>query len=416
MQYLCRPYRQRLPNSGTGERKINVWLAVVSAIGLFASLSGCGSMSFWSKDDEKIAPPAPLVEFEPQIRLQELWQRKLDSASDDPYVKLIPVLRQNRLFIASPEGDVHAYDAQTGELLWETDIDIPIRGGPGAGGTMVLVGSNDGDVVALSQENGEILWKTKVSSEVLAVPRVKYGVVIVRTVDGKLFGLNLEDGTRRWVYQRSVPILTLHGTSTPVLIGNLVISGFDGGQLVAVSIKEGYVIWETRIALPTGRSDIERMVDIDGELTVIGNAIYAVTFQGQVAAVDVRSGGVFWRRDMSSYAGLGVHGDILYVTDEQSHLWALNRRNGEPLWHQTKLEHRKLTAPMGFRPVGFESYVAVGDFEGYLHLLDANDGEFLGRVRVDKKGIVTPPLIARDTDILYVYGSNGTLTALRITE
>nr|VFK51774.1 MAG: Beta-barrel assembly machine subunit BamB [Candidatus Kentron sp. TUN]VFK54581.1 MAG: Beta-barrel assembly machine subunit BamB [Candidatus Kentron sp. TUN]VFK57613.1 MAG: Beta-barrel assembly machine subunit BamB [Candidatus Kentron sp. TUN] len=410
-------YYPRLPLYDIIRRRTIAWFTVMGIIGLLISLSGCGTIGAWGKDDKKTElSPAPLAEFQPQVQIQKLWQRKIGVTNDDPYVKLIPAVRQNRLFIATLEGDVQAYDAQTGKLLWKTNIDIPIRGGPGVGNSTVLVGSNNGDVVALSQDTGETLWEAKVSSEVLAVPREKHGVVIARTVDGKLFGLNQEDGIRRWVYQRSVPILTLRGTSAPVLTEDFAIAGFDSGQLVAISIKDGYVVWETRIALPTGRSDIERMVDIDGELTIIGNAIYVVTFQGQVAAVDVASGGIFWKREMSSHAGLGVHGETLYVTDAQSHLWALNRHNGEPQWHQTGLEHRRLTAPVGFRPMGLGNYVAVGDFEGYLHILNADDGHFMARVRADKEGIAAQPIITRDTDTLYVYGNGGILTAFRIME
>jgi len=400
----------------TAVRKIRAWFAVMGIIALLVSLSGCSSINFWKKDNTRTDAPAPLVEFKPQIQMQRLWRENVGDTSDDPYVKLTPAIQGKRLFVATLEGAVHAYDAETGKSLWETDLKLPIRGGPGLGDTMVLVGSNNGDVVALSQDDGKVLWKAKVSSEVLAMPREKQGVVVARTVDGKLFGLNREDGARRWIYERSVPILTLRGTSAPVFAGNLVISGFDGGQLVAVSLKDGYAVWETRVALPTGRFDIERMVDIDGELTVIGNAIYAVTLHGQVAAVDVNSGGVFWRREMSSNAGLSIHEKNLYITDEKSHVWALDRRNGEPLWHQEELQHRKLTAPVGFRPVGFGDYVAVGDFEGYLHILNANDGHILGRVHADKKGIASPPIVDRDTDTLYVYGRGGTLTAFRITD
>nr|VFJ90147.1 MAG: Beta-barrel assembly machine subunit BamB [Candidatus Kentron sp. LFY] len=420
MQYSPSSHRSRPRNLEVTTRKAAPWFVIAGIIalvlGLLAPLSGCETLKFWDRGTKRKAlPPAPLMEFQPQARLHEIWRRRVGTVGDDPYVKLIPVVRGKRLFVATLEGEIHAYDAESGEPLWETDLDLPIRGGPGLGEKAVFVGSSDGDVVALSQDNGKVLWTAKVSSEVLAVPRERHGVVVVRTIDGRLFGLDREDGARRWFYERSVPILTLRGISTPVFSGDLVISGFDGGQLVAISIKDGYTVWETRVALPIGRSDIERMVDIDGELTVIGNTVYVVTFQGQVAAIDVNSGRTFWKRGMSSHVGLGVYGENLYVSDEDSHLWTLDRRNGESRWHETKLERRRLTAPVGFG-LDRRTYVAVGDFDGYLHILDGNSGDMVARVHADKKGIANPPIIVRDTNVLYVYGGSGTLTAFRVIE
>lgn len=384
---------------------------------LLVSLIGCGSISLWGSDDKATAP-ATLTKFEPRIQIKKIWKRDVGAGAEDLHIKLTPIVHgktnEKRLFVATPEGEVHAYDAQTGDVLWETDIDMPIRGGPGVGTKAVLVGSNNGKVVALSQNNGRILWQARTSSEVLTMPQEKNGVVIVRTVDGKLFGLEQSGGKHRWLYERSVPVLTLRGTSTPVIVRNLVIAGFDGGQLVALSVEDGRPIWESRIALPRGRSDIERMVDIDGEMVVVGNAIYVATFQGGVAAVDVASGNIFWRRDISSYAGLGVAGDTLYVTDEKSHVWALDRYTGKTLWQHTKLERRNLTAPVGFSPIGFGEYVVVGDFEGYAHILDGKDGRIMARIRVDKRRILTPPIVADDT--LYVYGGSGKLMAVGVGE
>nr|VFJ87852.1 MAG: Beta-barrel assembly machine subunit BamB [Candidatus Kentron sp. H]VFJ89571.1 MAG: Beta-barrel assembly machine subunit BamB [Candidatus Kentron sp. H]VFJ96270.1 MAG: Beta-barrel assembly machine subunit BamB [Candidatus Kentron sp. H] len=389
-----------------------LWSAIIGLIALSLSQTACVSINIWGSDEDEALAPTPLTKFEPTIQVRRIWKQDVGAGADDLYVKLTPIVHGKRLFAATPEGEVHAYDAQTGESLWETDIDLPISGGPGIGHQTVLVGSNTGKVAALSQETGEVLWKVKTSSEVLAMPQEKNGVVVARTIDGKLFGLEEADGARRWVYERSVPILTLRGTSNPVIVDDLVIAGYDGGQLVAVSLEDGRMVWETRITLPRGRSDIDRMVDIDGEIAVVGNAIYAVTFQGQVAAVNAMSGNIFWRRDMSSHAGLGIYGRTLYVTDEKSHIWALNRYNGETLWHQTALERRKLTAPVGFGPMGLGDYVVVGDLEGYAHILDKNDGRISARIRVDKKKILAPPMVAND--ILYVYGSSGILTALNV--
>ncbi|HSS65607.1 MAG TPA: outer membrane protein assembly factor BamB, partial [Gammaproteobacteria bacterium] len=278
---------------------------------------------------------------------------------------------------------------------------------PGGGEGLVLVGSSDGEVVALSAETGEERWRTRVTSEVLAPPVGANGVVVTRTADGKLFGLSVSDGSQLWVYDRSVPVLTLRGTSMPVLVSGAAVSGFDSGQLAAVSLENGQTLWESRIATPRGRSELERLVDIDADPLVADGVVYAVTFQGRIAALDLFSGNLIWQRDMSSYAGLGLHNEIIYVTDADSFVWALDRRNSASLWRQDKLKGRQLTAPLGF-----ERYVVVGDFEGYVHWLSREDGRMLARVRVDRSGILAAPVAYRD--IVFIYGKGGTLTALQV--
>jgi outer membrane protein assembly factor BamB len=209
------------------------------------------------------------------------------------------------------------------------------------------------------------------------------------------------------VYDRSVPILTLRGTSMPVLVSGAAVSGFDSGQLVAISLENGQTLWEQRIAVPRGRSELERLVDIDADPLVADAVVYAVTFQGRIAALELFSGNVIWQREMSSYAGLGVQDEIIYVTDSDSFVWALDRRNSASLWRQDKLKWRQLTAPLG---VG--RYVVVGDFEGYVHWLSREDGRMLARVRVDSSGILASPVAYRD--IVFIYGRGGTLTALQV--
>ena len=269
-----------------------------------------------------------------------------------------------------------------------------------------MVGTLDGEVLAIDADSGELAWRQRVSSEVLAAPAVASGVVVVRTQDGKLVGLAATDGTRLWVYDRAVPALSLRGTSSPVTSAGAVIAGLDNGLLVALALKDGALLWESRIATPRGRSELERLVDIDGDPVVADGVIYVVTYQGRVAAVERAGGRVQWRRDMSSYVGLDVATRSLFITDDESLVWSIDRDNSASVWRQDKLARRALTPPTEFGP-----HVAVGDFEGYVHLLDRDDGRLAGRVRVDGDGLASAPVVAGD--LLLVYGRGGTLTALR---
>ncbi len=380
---------------------------MVLVAALFAALSGCGISRYvpdFMAGDEVTEQPAPLVEFKPTLEVDTLWSEEVGGGAQ--HLKLAPVVVDARIFTADQKGEVSALDVITGERIWEQDTDVPLSGGPGAGEDLVLVGTREGEILALSQEQGAIVWKSQVSSEVLAAPKAAEGVAVARTLDGKLFGIDAVSGSRLWVYDRQVPVLTLHGTSAPVLVEGFVIAGFDSGSLVALDLKTGKLTWETNIAQPRGRTELERMVDIDAEPVVFDDTIYVATFQGRIAAVSLYSGQIVWDRDLSSYAGIGVDSDYVYLTDEQSQVWALDRYSGASVWNQNKLHDRSVTAPT---PLG--EYVVVGDLEGYLHWMRKEDGQFAARIRVDRSPIIVAPLAREGT--LFALSASGQLGAYR---
>ena len=375
-------------------------IARLAALFAVLALSGCGG---FFRDDDNTPAPAELEDFEPSVEIDRLWSRQAASGAG-PSLELRPAVAGGRVFTAGRDGDVAAYDAGTGERLWETDVETPVSGGTGAGPGVVVVGSSDGDVVALDGAGGEVAWRARVSSEVLSAPAVSERVVVVRTIDGKLFGLDAANGERLWVYDRAVPALTLRGTSSPVIAQDTVVAGFDSGRLVAVSLDRGQLLWESQVATQAGRTELERLADIDADPIVVDGVVYAIAFQGRLAAFDLRTGRLLWQRDMSSHAGVGAGRRLLYVTDDESHVWALDRDTGASLWRQGKLERRRVT-----RPVEFAGYVVVADFEGHVHWLNIEDGSFAARVRAG--GGVTAFPVATEAAV-YVFDTSGELTAL----
>jgi len=379
-------------------------LALVLVLALGAG--GCATVRDYFGGTDNTEPPAELVAFNSTLPVHVVWSRRVGSGTDKYYLKLVPAAHAGTVFAASHKGTVGAYDAGSGQVRWEVDIKAPITGGPGVGAGLVLVGTSDAEVIALGEQDGAVRWRTRVSSEVLAVPQAADGVVVVRTIDGKLLGLNAEDGKRLWIYDRGVPILSLRGTSSPVIADGLVVSGYASGTLVALSLKDGRPVWDTGISVPRGRSELERMVDIDADPVVVDGVIYVVTFQGHIATVELKSGRIGWIRELSSNAGLGADTRNVYVTDDTGYVWSFTRNRGEGLWKQEKLRARSVTAP-----VVYGDYVVVGDFEGYLHWLARDDGRFVARIRVDEAGLLVAPVVVGDT--LYVTGKGGVLAALR---
>jgi outer membrane protein assembly factor BamB len=387
-------------------------LVRINTLVLLASLSlvsGCTALGNLFDDPDNTAEPSELVDFEPTIQVRTVWQRSVGSGAGKLFLKLRPAIDGDRVYAATRGGRVRAFDARTGESIWDTETDSPLSGGPGIGDGLVLLGTSDGEVLALDEKEGTVTWRARVSSEVLSSPEAQGGIAVARTIDGKLFGLSSDDGTRLWVYDRTAPVLTLRGTSSPVLAEGAAIAGFDSGQMVAITLSNGQPLWETRVAVPRGRTELERMVDIDADPIIENTTVYAVTYQGQVAALKLFSGEVVWRRDMSSHAGLGVGPDNVYVTDDSSHVWALDRSTNASMWKQSKLEARRLSPP-----AVFGQFVVVGDLEGYVHWLRKDDGQFAARVRVDSASIVAAPVAT--SFAVYVYGSGGELAALQIVQ
>lgn len=368
---------------------------------LLLVLTGCSAFS--SKDNAD--PPAELVDLETQLKVRTLWSKSIEG-SEGAFLKIVPALEGERLYIAEPSGEVIALEAQTGKELWSVDLEVPISGGPGVNDGLLAVGTQEAELILLDANDGSERWRRRVSSEVLSVPAIGRGQVVCRTIDGRVTAFAAIDGESRWIYNRSVPVLTLSGNSSPVLHETQVLLGFANGKLVALSLDRGAPNWEALITAPTGRTELERVVDIDAELKLVEGTVYAAAYHGELVAVSEVSGVVLWRREISSYAGLDADWRQLYVSDETDHIWSLDTTNGATLWQQKALHARSLSAP-----AMVDGYLVVGDYDGYLHWLSQYDGKMLARTRVGGDAIRVKPLV-RD-GIVYVLDDGGTLKALR---
>jgi len=382
-------------------------------------LTGCAAMDtvsesvsgisdYFSGGEDNADPPSPLVETTPEIKIEEVWSESVGVGTDEQSLKLVPAVGAGKIFAADRDGLVQARDLQTGRLIWEAETEINFSGGPGLGRDVVILGSSNAEVVALNIETGAQLWKSTVSSEVLSVPVVGNDIVAVRTTDGEVVALDAKTGGKRWAYERNAPALSLRGTGSPLISGDNIIAGYDNGKLIALRLNDGKYVWETSIAIPKGRTEIERLVDLDVDPIVNNSVIYIASYQGGVAAVSELDGDVLWRNETaSSHSGLSNDFSYLYLTDSESHVWQVDQHNGASLWKQKDLHQRKLTAP-----VAYQSYVVVGDFEGYVHWLSSTDGRQLGRIQITDSAIEAKPVVVDGT--VYVYAKDGTLAALRV--
>ncbi len=401
--------------SFTVPKPLRHWALLLTCLPLLAGCAGLdagrelisGLSDTIFGDDDNADPPAVLSEYQPEVQIEVLWKESVGSGADQQFLKLIPAAQSDRIYAADRQGTVQARNTANGDLIWEAKTDYPFSAGPGLSPKSVVMGSTSGEVVAFEIGGGEQKWLANVPSEVQAVPVIANGIVIVRTTDGKIIALREADGAQLWIFEHNVPALSIRGAGAPVVVEDNVIVGSANGKLQALQLADGKSLWEATIAMPSGRSEVERLVDLDVDPVVSRGAVYIASFQGGTSSVSEVDGDVNWRnQDVSSYTGISADWRYLYVSDTKSEIWQLDQRNGASLWRQKDLHNRQLTAA-----VAYDSYVVAGDFEGYVHWLSVTDGRQLGRVQVAKSAIEAKPVIVDGT--VYIYAKDGTLAALK---
>jgi len=380
------------------DTRVTLPLRLAAAAALLAALAAC--------DREKdIEPPAELVDFAASATIQKAWSISLGGGDEVMRDGLAPAADLERVYLAGRGGEVLAVQAETGRVLWRSKADAELTGGPGAGGGVVAVGTADGEVIALDGATGTRRWAAKVGGEVLAAPAVTANVVVVRTVAGRVLGLALETGKELWREDQQIPRLTLRGTAPPVIAGNAAICGFDNGRVLSIDATAGEVFWEQLVSPARGRTELERLVDIDASIKVREADVLVAGFQGRVAMLALDSGQIWWSREISSHRGLDVNDDLVVVSSAMGEVIALRRRTGVEVWRQEGLRLRRLSAPalVGGR-------VAVADFEGYVHWLDAATGGFVARSKTSGRTSNAPLVVG---GLVIFQDDEGRVTALR---
>jgi len=377
-------------------------LAVASALAALLGLAACSK-------DKSIDQPAKLTPLSASLRVQRVWSAAVD---DKKAVALRLGLglsvAGNRVYAAGHRGDVLGLDLTSGHVAWRARIRAPLSGGTAASGELVLVGSSDGQLFALNPADGAIRWKVRLNGEVLAPAAISERLIAVRTVDGKLHALSPSDGHELWSQEQQVPRLSLRGTARPVIAGDLVLCGFDNGKVLAANMNDGSVQWEATITPPHGRTELERLADIDSAVRVSGQDVYTVGFQGRVAMLALETGQIWWSHEASSYRGLTLDQDALYVATADGELVALKARTGAEIWRQKALLHRGLSAP-----AIMDNAVVAADFQGYVHWLDKASGALAARASTGKVRISTAPVVVGN--MVLVINDRGQISAFRVT-
>ena len=375
---------------------------------LLLLISGCSTFQEWfGSEEEDATAPVELERIDTKVKLKKQWSTKIGDGQGDGFYKITPTLIDGVLYVASSDGEVAAISAADGDRLWRVELERPLSGGVGYHDRSLYLGGADGSVLQLSADDGVVEWEAAVSGEVLAAPAVSDDWVIVQTYDGKLLGFQSGADEPTWTFTSDVPVLTLRGTSTPILVGGNAIAGFGDGKVIAVDVNSGNVSWESRIGVPQGSSEIDRIVDIDGAMTQQGIELFVASYQGRVVSLDNRTGRKLWQQNVSSVTGTHVGFGNVYVADVDGTLSAFLRTGQGVRWQNIELGYRQLS-----RPTPVSSYVATVDFDGYLHLLSQVDGQIVGRTKIG--GDAARADMIADSGRLIIFADNGQLLAYEL--
>ncbi|ERT11543.1 outer membrane protein assembly factor BamB [Photorhabdus temperata subsp. temperata] len=377
-------------------------------VGLVASvlLAGCSS-------EQDTVTMSPLPQVENQFSPRAVWDKSVGDGVGRYYSHLTPTWQGSVVYVADRHGIVKALDIDSGKEVWSVNLAekagflssrIPalLSGGLTVAGNHLYVGTERAKVIALNTEDGQIAWESEVAGEALSRPVVSDGLVLIHTSNGMLQALNESDGKVQWSVNMDTPSLSLRGESAPAVAYGAAIVGGDNGRVNAVLISQGQLIWQQRISQVTSSTEIGRLSDVDTTPVISEGVIYAIAYNGNLVALDMRSGQILWKRDLGSVNEMVVSGDRIYIVDQNDRVMSLRQSDGVTLWTQTKLQHRNLTAPEMYN-----GYLVVGDSEGYLHWLNMDDGKFVAQHKVDSSGLMSRPVIASDK--LMVQAKDGTV-------
>ena len=380
-----------------------------AALLIAVTLSGCSTFSQMTSaimPASSGTPPKALKELKPTATVRTLWQVSTGSGVGKDYVRIHPQVDDSAVLIAGGSS-ASAWSKVNGGRLWQTAIEGDVTGGVSTGEGGVFLGTDKGNAIALDRQSGKMLWSTPLGSEVLAVSPAKNGVVAFRTGDGGLHGISVKEGQRLWQQERKSPTLSLRGASTPLVVGSMVIAGFDNGVVTAFDMQSGKGLWEIPLSVPRGSSDLDRMTDVDGEMKALGEALFATSYNGRIAGINMREGSVAWAAPYSSYTGVDADANGLYTSNDSGDVWKLEPLSGSPVWKMDDLQSRQPTTP-----TLLGQYLVVGDYQGYLHWINTSNGQIAARAQGDKSGYTAAPV--KDGNTVYALGKTGLLSAFSV--
>lgn len=390
--------------------KLIMLMRTLAVLLCMSVMSACSYIPWFGDDEEveiELREPLELTEIVPEVRIQQNWQASLGGDLEDTRILLRPHVYANKIAYTSTTGAVAVYDIASGRIVNSSAAAKSVSAGVGGNDQILVVGTLDGDVLAINQSDATSAWSVNIGSEIVAIAHAQGEKAIIRTNDNRIVALSMDTGEKLWTASQTSPALTLRGASVPLVKDGVIYAGMDNGKVIAISSDTGNIIWESRVSIPSGRSELDRIVDIDGQLVADAEHIYAASYHGRVAAISRVNGRISWARDIPSTVGVAADDTMVYITDRDDNVWALEKDTGISVWKQEDLLYRQVSAP-----VVQNNTILVGDLEGYLHALSKEDGSIVGRASLSKEAIHTSPQSTSST--AYVVDVNGRLASYTV--
>ncbi|MDC3164420.1 outer membrane protein assembly factor BamB [Gammaproteobacteria bacterium] len=378
-------------------------LIVLCSIFIISSCSSMDGLRFWKSDEIDPDEPKELVDFSNQKNIVIEWKNSFKGENE--IGNFLPDFSAQNLFFSDASGNVSSINASTGDRNWSIELNF-LASGTSAGFGLVVVSDIDGNVIAVDQNDGSKLWSTNVKGEVLSKVAIDAKIVVVKTGSGELLGLDKENGEILWSYRSKLPLLTVRGSSSPVIVDDLVYVSFDNGRLGVFELNSGFQVWDGAISYVKGVSELENLIDSDSSPVVDGGLIYTTNYQGNLNIFDTAQKRSVWSYETSSFYSPIVSRGMLTIVEANSGLRSFALKTLQESWTNEDYINRDLS-----NAVSYKGSLVVGDFEGYVHVIDTLNGKTIGRKKISRKPIKS---ILSRSDSLYIIDEAFNLHSINI--
>ncbi len=348
---------------------------------MLTSCSTMDSLRFWQNDEIDTDEPRDLISFSNQKFIEIEWKKSFEG--ENILGNFVPGFSSQKLFFSDSQGTVSSMNAIDGNILWTKELDF-LASGTSAGYGIVVVSDTKGNVIALTQDQGTILWKSNVKGEVLSKAAVDAKLVIVKTNSGELIALDKDTGSIEWSYRSKLPLLTVRGSSSPVIIDDKIYTSFDNGRLGVFDLNSGFPLWDGAISYVRGVSELENLIDADSPPVVEGGLIYSTNYQGNLNIFDIAQQRSVWSYETSSFYSPVIIKGMLIIIEANSAIRSFAVQTMEESWLSEDYLNRDLS-----NAVSFKGDLAFGDFEGFVHIVDPLNGKTVAREKISRKPIKT---------------------------
>lgn len=375
--------------------RLTAWFAISIVF-----LSACSSL----KED---MIPKKLERITASSEFDHRWSNFVGIGQDSRYARLAPVVHQGFLYTVDVKGRLKQLSLNEGDVLWTLDLAVDVGGGIGVAGANLLIGSTSGEVIAVDPAKRSEVWRAQTSSEIVSAPQGNESIVVTSAIDGRVFAFDNKDGTQIWNYDHPVPVLSLRSNSSPLIIGENAFIGFDNGQLLCFNALNGQLVWSARVGQPQGKTELERLVDVDASPVELGPYIYGAGFNSRVIALTKGSGSIAWAQDISTTQNFVATDGVVAIVDDKSHIKAFDAVNGTLLWANEDLHRRRLSSP-----AVIDGQLVVIDLDGVIHALSLKSGQLTARLRTRHDSVFVAPLV--DGEQFFILDTYGEISSYSI--